>query len=144
MVRGTTCGLSNAVQVNLGLSDFAISAYPTGVGLGANSPGTSNITVTSFNGLRGTVNLSTSIYPTTALSFSLPPSSITLGPSGTSSLTCSASSGSYLVTVTGTIGSLSHSTSYIAFGVDDFTISTQPNTVYATAGNSGSTSINLL
>jgi hypothetical protein len=78
------------------------------------------ITVMPVNGFTGTVTLTNSTSPSTGLSCSLTPASIT-GGSGTSTLSCAGVGGTYIVTVTGTSGSLSH-TANVTFNVQDFTI----------------------
>ncbi len=121
--------LTHSVTIQVQVPDFSISASPTSVLVGPGNPATSAITVTSIGGLAGTVNLASAVSPSTGLSCSLNPASVTLGTSATSSLSCSGSDGSYTVTVQGTIGSLSHSTTF-AVGVTDFRMSLNPTRVY--------------
>src|SRR3989441_16786 len=109
--------------------------------LGPSSTGTFTVTVTGQNGFTGTVSLTTSINPSTGLSVTCSPTSF---PGGTGSSTCtvnSSTSGNYKVTVTGTSGTISHSTNvYVSVAQaasPDFTISTNPNSVTVTASVSG-------
>ncbi len=91
--------------------DFSMISSPSTITLHGGEAGSSTITLTSLNGFAGTVNMQvTTSSP--QLSCSLSSTSVTLGPSGNSSLTisCSGSKGTYTVTVTGSAGSLSHST----------------------------------
>ena len=88
--------------------DFSITASPNNIiQNGANF--NSQIQVSSLNGFTGTVDLSVATNSTN-FSCSLSPKSIS-GGSGNSYLSCNSSaSGTYLATVIGTNGTLSHST----------------------------------
>ena len=93
-------------------ADFSLSANPVALPLQAGNTGTAAITLSSLSGFSGTVVLSGSGSPT-GLTMSLSPSSVTLSSGGTATSTLSVSSlnsGTYSVTVTGTSGSLTHST----------------------------------
>ena len=98
--------------------DFSISAAPSSLTIHLGSSGTSTITLSSLNGFAGTVSLSPSIacsgtciiYPTATLN----PTSVTLaaGGAGTSTLTVSTTvlttPGTYVVLITATSGSITH------------------------------------
>ena len=98
--------------------DFGISAAPSSLTIHLGSSGTSTITLSSLNGFAGTVSLSPSItcsgtciiYPTATLN----PTSVTLaaGGAGTSTLTVSTTvlttPGTYVVMITATSGSITH------------------------------------
>src|SRR2546421_245521 len=98
--------------------DFSISAAPSSLTIHLGSSGTSTITLSSLNGFAGTVSLSSSIacsgtciiYPTATLN----PASVTLaaGGAGTSMLTVSTTvlttPGTYVVMITATSGSITH------------------------------------
>jgi len=98
--------------------DFGISAAPSSLTIHLGSSGTSTITLSSLNGFAGTVSLSSSIacsgtciiYPTATLN----PASVTLaaGGAGTSMLTVSTTvlttPGTYVVMITATSGSITH------------------------------------
>ncbi len=85
------------------VKDFSISANPNPVNVNVNKKGSSTITVSSVDGFQGTVNLTVS----TGLSCSLSKSIITLGTSGTATLSCSSSTkGSFPVVVTGKSGTI--------------------------------------
>jgi subtilase family serine protease len=90
--------------------DFTISASPTSLNVRTGSSGTSTITISSLNGFAGTVTLSASASSGLTVTFN--PTQIS--GSGTSTMTVRASSyvraGSYTITVKGTSGSLSHTT----------------------------------
>ncbi|TMI59881.1 hypothetical protein E6H14_02225 [Candidatus Bathyarchaeota archaeon] len=127
-ITGTSGTLTRTVivAVSPGGQDFSISASavtPSQILAGAS--GTSTITVTSIGSFTGTVNLSVSASTPTGLLCGLTPTSVTFGTSPqTSTLSCSAATaGDYTVTVTGTSGGLTHTTSAILFHVVDFTIS---------------------
>jgi uncharacterized membrane protein len=68
---------------------------------------TGTVTVAPLNGFTGTVGLSATVSPSSGLTCTLSKSSITSA-SGTSTLSCTGSVGVYVVTITGTSGSLSH------------------------------------
>ncbi len=101
--------------------DFSIGASPNSLTITCSGSGTSTMTLTSLNSLSGTASLSASIsssdliliWPTVSVS----PGSVTLAADGTamSTLTVSTSllttPGTYTVTVTATIGSITHSVS---------------------------------
>ena len=101
--------------------DFSISASgTTPASFVAGNSATSTITLTSLNGLSGSVALSVAVSPTGPTA-SVSPIFVALssGGTGTAVLTVSTSSGvysstatgSYTITLTGTSGSLSHSVS---------------------------------
>src|SRR5207249_8919019 len=83
----------------------------------------STITVTAVNGLTGAVNLAVSVSTPAGLTCTLP-ASVTFGTSPqTATLSCSAATaGDYTVTVTGSVGTRSHTTANILFHVVDFSI----------------------
>lgn len=93
-------------------NDFSISANPTSLSIAQGSSGTSTISTAVTSGSAGTVSLTAGVSPTGPTA-SLNPTSVTAGNSST--LTVSVGStvptGTYMVTVTGTEGSVSHSTS---------------------------------
>src|SRR5207249_3179135 len=125
-VTGTDGTLSHSTATILfHVVDFSISAAAVSPAqIFAGSSGTSTITVTALNGLTGTVNLAVSASTPAGLSCTLAPTSVTFGTSPqTATLSCSATTaGQYTVTVTGTDGTLSHTTATILFHVVDFTI----------------------
>src|SRR5262249_31319312 len=74
-----------------------------------------------------------SIIPSIGLSCSLTPTGINLGPSQSSSLSCTGNTGVYSVTVMGTSGALAHS-AIVTVTIKDFTVTTNPNTINSTNG----------
>src|SRR5207249_2144366 len=132
-VTGTSGTLTHTTATILfHVVDFTIAAgaaSPAQILAGAS--GTSTITVTAVNGLTGTVNLAVSASTPAGLTCTIPasltctlPASVTFGTSPqTATLSCCATTaGDYTVTVTGTDGTLTHTTATILFHVVDFTI----------------------
>src|SRR2546427_531999 len=94
---------------NSGGPDFALSANPTSVSFVADQSATSTISLHSTGGFTGTVALTAASAPS-GVTASCAPSSI----SGSQTSICTLASstpGSFTVTVTGTSGSLVHTTS---------------------------------
>src|SRR5206468_541491 len=144
-VTGTSGTLSHTTATILfHVVDFTIAAgavSPTQILAGGS--GISTITVTAVNGLTGTVNLAVSASTPAGLTCTLP-ASVTFGTSPqTATLSCSATAaGDYTVTVTGTDGTLTHTTATILFHVVDFTIAAgavSPTQILA--GSSGTSTI---
>ncbi len=128
-VTGTSGSLSHPVAVTYVVRDFSISASsPATVNEGSST--TSTIAVTYMNGFTGTVALTDSV-PSGLNCGSISPSSVTA--SGSATVSCSATvAGSYVLTITGTSGSLTHSTS-ATFAFAGFTV-----TATSPSGNVGS------
>src|SRR5437762_522238 len=100
-------------------SDFSMSAGAVSpVQISAGSQGTSTIMATALSGFTGTVGLSVAASSPSGLTCTLP-SSVSFGSSPqAATLSCGATAaGDYAVTVTGTSGSLTHTTSSILFHV---------------------------
>jgi len=130
-VTGTSGSLSHSASVQASYpGDFSIS--PTGSLTWAAYPQawwwTSIPTVTAVNGFTGTVSLTSS--SSAGLSTSLSPSSLTLTSTTTSATGnigfYASSGGLYSFTITGSSGSLSHSTPTLYVSVQDFSLSTNP------------------
>jgi hypothetical protein len=101
----------------LNVTDFVTTASPTSVTVLAGASGLSTITLSPLSGFTGTVSLSA--FAPNGLTCTTSPQSVTLGAKQNSTLSCSGSAGNYNVTVTGTVGSLSHSTT-VSYTVQDF------------------------
>src|SRR2546422_2153375 len=139
-VTGTSGSLSHTTTVSYTVQDFTISASPTALRVNAGTAGNSTITVTNLDGYSGTVLLTTTIAPSSGLSCSMTPSSVVLGSSASSTLSCKGSAATYNVNVTGTSGSLSHSV-LVNYTVQDFTVSAGPISVTTDAGARGNSTI---
>ena len=158
-VTGTSASLSHNAPVTFTVvastpPDFTISANPTNQTVPAGSSATSQIILSSINGLSGTISLTTSPPPLcpSCPGWSINPSSVTLSPGGTaaSTLTFYTYAGgpgsTWVVGVTGASGSLSHSVSVaftiVPFGsTPDFAMTANPNSLTIPAGSSGTSTI---
>jgi len=116
--------------------DFSISTMPSSQSTAVGGGVSYTTTVTATNGFSGSVSFSVSGLPTGA-SASFSPTSVSGSGSSTLSVSTSGSTpaGSYTLTVTGTSGSLVHS-STVTLIVTDFTVSVTPSSQTVTAGNS--------
>jgi subtilase family serine protease len=137
-------GLGSPLTVNFAAAatpDFSISASPSSINAKPGDSLTSTITVTSLNAFSDQVSLSAS---GTAWGISFNPTSVTplSGSSATSTLTISvpsdAAAGTYPITITGTSGLLTQSTSLtVTVAVPDFSITASPSS--RTVKGTGST-----
>lgn len=116
-ITGTSGSLTHTTTITLtvnssgGNKDFSISVAPSSLTVRRSSFGNYTITISALNGFSGTVSLSVSGQGS-RVSTNLTPTSVT--GSGTSTLTVNvnrkAQVGSRTLTITGTSGSLTHST----------------------------------
>src|SRR6266699_435009 len=140
--------ISHTASFTLQISDFAISASPSTVSLTlAGSSASSTVTVASNAGFSSAVSLAASASPSGPV-VSVWPTSVTpsLGGSSISTLDISAGGaapGTYAVTVTGTSGSLVHSTTVTVTVAGDFSVAASPTTLTLPAGSSGASTITL-
>lgn len=116
-ITGTSGTLFHSTTVTLVVAgpDFSLSASPSSVSVSRRNPGggaNSTITVSPISGFTGTVGLSVTGLPS-GVTATFTPTSVT-GGSGTSNLNLRPNSstprGTYTLTVHGTSGSLSHTT----------------------------------
>lgn len=118
-VTGTSDSLSHSTSVAVTVPapvtpDFSISASPSSLNIRRGATGTSTVTIKSLNTFSGTVALT--VTGPTGWTVSVSPTSLTVASGGSASAALSirvpttASRGTYTVTVTGTSGSLTHST----------------------------------
>ncbi len=123
IVNGTSGTLAHSLSLSYTVTapttpDFSISANPASQNVNAGANATSSIVLTSLNGFSGTVNLATSpqLACASCPGWSVSPTSVALSSGGTASSTLTFTSfvggptGTFNVNVTGTSGSLSHST----------------------------------
>ncbi len=141
----TGLGTPNTEAAFTAASDFGMSAAPSSLSVLQGSSGSTSINTTVVSGSAQSIALSASGAPS-GVTASFSPVSVTAGSSSTLSLTVGAATvpGTYTVTVTGTAGSVIHSTS-VALTVtpaDDFGMSAAPSSLSVLQGSSGSTSIN--
>jgi hypothetical protein len=123
-----------------GTPDYSLSATPASQTVTQGASTSYTVTVTPSGGFTGSVTLSASGLPSgAAATFS--PNPVAAPGSSTMSVTTSASTptGSYPLTITGTSGTLSHTTSVTlvvqAPATPDFSLSTTPSSVTVTAGS---------
>jgi hypothetical protein len=98
-------------QVGSFAPDFALSANPSIITMLVGTVSNSTITVTGYK-FTGNVSMTASIIPA-GLLCTLNPSTVVLGASAATVLSCGGSEGSYNVTVTGTSSSISRSISIL-------------------------------
>ena len=142
IVVGGGTPLLNAGTLEWDSRDFTIAASPTGLSGNTGTTLTSTVTVSPVIGFTGTVALADTVSPSTGLICSLGRTTITAG-SGASTLSCTAStSGSFMVTVKGSSGSISHLTTvaYI-IATADFSVTASPISVRVNAGVAATSTI---
>ena len=148
-VTGTSGSLIHTATVSVTVTppstpDFTMAANPMSLTITQGSSATSTINLAGLNSFSGTITLSALVSPF-GPSTSLNPSTVTLSSNGAGSSTLtvttgSAPVGSYIVNVTGTGGSLSHSVT-LTIAVNppaDFAISANPTSLTLGQGSSGS------
>lgn len=142
-VTGTSGSFVRSAVISVLVPDFGLTASPSTIGEAVGGSTSSTITVATPNGFIGAVSLSASVSPSSGASCSLSPTSITLGTSGSSTMTCTSSStGLYNVTVTGTSSSLVHKI-YAVLYVASFSISANPVTLVLSPSAAGTSTISL-
>src|SRR5256884_3417705 len=158
-VTGTSGSLSHSAPVTFtvvasGSPDFTISADPSSQTVVAGNTRKSQIILTSINSFNGTVKLTTSPAPlcVSCPNWGVSPSSVDLSPGGTATsilafyTTTGTPPTKWVVTVTGTSGSLSHSVD-VTFTVvssapaPDFTMTANPSSLNIPAGTTGKSTI---
>jgi len=138
LIHSTTISLT----VN-SAADFSVSAAPSSQTVTSGGIASGTATVTPSGGFSGTVNWSASGVPAGA-TMTFNPTSVTGSGTSTWSMTLPSNlaPGTYPITITGTSGSLSHSTT-VTIIVSDFSISASPSSQTVTAGNSASYTVTL-
>ncbi len=127
--------------------DFTISANPTSVSVQQGNSGTSTITTTALNGFNNAITLSATGQPAgVTVTFSVNP--IPAPGNGSSIMTmavgASVTPGTYPITVTGTGGGITHTTTVnltVTGVTPDFTISASPSAVTVARGSAGNSTI---
>jgi uncharacterized membrane protein len=136
-VTATSGSLTHQTSLTLTIQDFSIVASSPSAVIVGSSVG-STITVTALNGFNGPVSL-TDTVPAGLTCGALIPSTVT--GSGTASFPCSATvAGTYTVTITGTSGSLVHSTT-ATFTYVDFSFTASQNSQFYTTGPAVSSNV---
>jgi hypothetical protein len=128
--------------------DFGFSAFPAHIFIGQGSSATSAIIVQSLNSFAGNVSLSAAISPSgPTWSFGQNPVSIRANQTRVSKVTISTSAatplGNYTLSVTGKIGSSSHSFMLSVTVLPDFSISANPDSFTILPGAQTSSTIAL-
>ncbi|GEM_PF-612178 len=142
-VGGTSGSLShNSNSATLNVTpppDFSISATPPSFTVNPGGKATYTVSVSALNGFTGSVNLSASGLPSGATA-SFSPASITPGTASTLTVTTTSgvALGSSLFNITGTSGSLSHSTTatLVVSATPDFTLGATPPSTSVVQGTS--------
>jgi len=143
-VQGTAGPLSHTTNVGLTIQpppDFSISANPTSVTVVQGGSGGSSVTLTALNGYSQNVGLTVSGCPSGA-TCTLSPTS--LKPSGTSALSISggtAGVGPYTLTIQGTDGTLTHSTTVGLTVQVPVAIQLNPASITVRKGSAGTTTV---
>ncbi|HZD12184.1 MAG TPA: hypothetical protein VE177_01525, partial [Candidatus Binatus sp.] len=139
IVTGSSGSLTHPAIITFTVQDFAISGPGTVTAQsGVSSPST--LTVASQNGYTGVVSLTSTVSPSGGLVCSLTPTSVTLGNSGTSTLSCSGSVGTYTVSVSGTSSGLTRTTT-VTYTVTDYSVTANPTSVSTVAGTTAPSTI---
>jgi Ricin-type beta-trefoil lectin domain-like len=129
---------------NIGYTLFGISVTPGSTTITAGNSASFTINITETNDLDPRIALSISGLPSGA-SAGFSPSTV-IGP-GTSTMTVSTSAstpaGTYVMTVKGTCGNLTHATAItlVINAAPDFSLSASPNSITVTQGSSGTSTI---
>src|SRR5256712_7161263 len=138
-VRGVNGTLSHSAPATLVVNpapDFSLSAAPSSRSIGGSvSSTTYSITVTPINGFNSPVSLSAS-GPLIGALGTFSPNPATASSTLTVSIMPNIPAGTYTLTLTGTSGSLTHSTSVTLIVNADFSLSASPTSRTITHGQS--------
>lgn len=136
-VTGISRGLQSQTSFTIYASgpDFILSSNPVSILCTTGSTKNSTITVTAENGFDSTVNLQTSISPTTGLTATLSKNIVSGSGSSTLSFTCNTQ-GWYNIKINGTSGLLSHVVTVNVYPpAPDFSISASPVNISCKSGD---------
>jgi hypothetical protein len=146
-ITGTSGSLTQTTTINLTVTaapNFTLSAAPSSLSIAQGSSGTSTITVNPLNGFTGSVSLAVTSSLPSGVTASFNPT-VT---SSTSILTLTASGsaatgGPTVVTITGTSGSLTQTTTInlTVTAAPNFTLSAAPSSLSIAQGSSGTSTI---
>jgi kumamolisin len=143
-------GLINALAPTSTSPNFTISASPSSLSVVQGNNGASTITTAVSGGFNSAIALTASGQPT-GVTVSFSPTSIAAPGSGTSTMTIAVASttaaGIYPITVTGTGGSVTQSTTVTltvtTVAAGNFTLSASPTSLTITRSSSGTTTITI-
>ena len=148
-ITGTGGGLTHTATVTLTVTAtatpaFTLAASPTAVSVKDGSSGSSTITTAVSGGFSSAIALTASGAPT-GVTVGFSPASIAAPGSGTSAITFTVASttvtGTYPITITGTGGGITHTTTVsltvTAATTGAFTVSVSPTSGYLHRGQSG-------
>ena len=145
-VRGVNGTLSHSAPATLVVNpapDFSLSAAPSSRSIGGGvSSTTYSITVTPINGFNSPVSLSAS-GPLIGALGTFSPNPATTSSTLTVSIMSNTPAGTYTLTLTGTSGGLSHSTSVTLIVNADFSLSASPTSRTINHGQSTTYSITI-
>jgi len=138
-LTGTSGSLTHQATATLNFVDFAITASSPAISK-AGSPASSNVIIGSLNAFVGTVSL-TVLAPTGLACEAINPNYVLS--SGTAAIFCNATiAGTYVLTVTGTCGPLTHSIAVTFTFFPDFTITATPSVSF-TSGSTGTSTVSI-
>jgi len=150
--NGTWNGATNAVPTNFaingtacggtGQGSFTLKPSASTLSVAQGSSGTDTITVTDVSPFTGSVTFAASGMPTGVTSVFNPTASTTSSVA-TFAVAASTVAGSYPITITGTSGTLSATTSVTltVTGTPGFTLSASPSTLSVAPGSTGSSTV---
>lgn len=130
---------------NNAVPDFSLSATPASQSVNQGSTANYTVTLTDRGGFANTVNFSVSGLPT-GVSSTFAPTSLATSGSSTLSISTAASTplGSYTLTISGSDGVLTHTTTVtLVVTQPDFSISAAPATQTVTSGQSASYTVTI-
>jgi subtilase family serine protease len=132
-VTGASGALSSKTTISLTVNpagDYTLSASPSSLSIAQGTTGTSTLTVNPQNGFNSAVSLSASGLPS-GVTATFNPSSTTNASSLTLTASSTATLGTFVITITGVSGALSHSAAVSLTVVipPNFALSAAPNTL---------------
>ena len=142
-LTGTSGSETETTTVYLGISapSFSLYSYPSNVALNQGTSATSSISVNPQYGFAGSVTFTATGLPT-GVTAAFSPNPSTSGSTLTLSVADSAAPGIATVTITGTSGNVTASTSvYLTINTPGFTLMGAPNTVSLLAGGTGKSTV---